>query len=197
MDIDSLVKKPVYGSRYIADSIILSKPLKHAENEQLEATTEPAEAHSGKPSKDRVYWPILCRAFEDTKVTIYPKIQSASKEYLEAILILMGHSNSNKKTEGVPKYFVTDTANSDECYNAVVGGMKPVKATWIIDSFLMQERMPLLSEYVVKPFEKCVICVTGFFLVSRQIIQQIVVSMGGVFSPEFSRKCTHLIAYVH
>lgn len=146
-----------------------------------------------KNEKEYVYKPILCRAFEDAKVSIYSRFQSDLKDSIENVLSLMGHY---KNSECKDKYLITDVANSAETYAAATSGSKIVKCEWIFDSFKAQEMLPLVAKYVVKPFENCVICVTGFLLVSRQIIQQIVVSMGGVFSPEFSKKCTHLIAHV-
>ena len=162
-----------------------------------QAVPPPAQSAENEASSDkvRIYKPLLSRAFEGTTVDISPACPSARRAGLEEVLGLMGYDKSSGGSS-CNKYFVTDSALSEGCYDAVISGKKPVKYSWIFDSFRAMEKLPLTADYVVKPFEKCVICVTGFAVVSRQIIQQIVVSMGGVFSPEFSKKCTHLIAQV-
>jgi hypothetical protein len=69
-----------------------------------------------------------------------------------------------------------------------------VRVSWIEACFNAQASVPITPEHVLPPLAGCVVCVTGFSVMSRQHVQQMVVSLGGAFSPEFSKRCTHLIA---
>lgn len=94
-------------------------------------------------------------------------------------------------------YFICESCTCKEYETALKSFTEILKYSWVIDCFGSLEKLPIAPLYVLPPLAGCLISVTGFTLISRQYIQQIVVSLGGSFSPEFSTSCTHLITYVN
>lgn len=94
-------------------------------------------------------------------------------------------------------YFICESCICKEYETALKSFTEILKYSWVIDCFSSLEKLPIAPLYILPPLAGCLISVTGFTLISRQYIQQIVVSLGGSFSPEFSTSCTHLITYVN
>ena len=93
-------------------------------------------------------------------------------------------------------YFVCEHSLVKEYESALSMFTEIMKPSWVIGCFESLEKLPVTPLYMLPPLAGCLISVTGFTIEARQHIQQIVVSLGGSFSPEFSSSCTHLIAYV-
>jgi topoisomerase (DNA) II binding protein 1 len=118
--------------------------------------------------------------------------------------------NSNKKenTIKVIKYMhgeVTEEINSETTalISTRVGSIKyrlaltakiPIlDPAWVFKCWSTQNLMPM-DDYKLAPFTGCVISVTGLSLVTRQEVQRLISQNGGEYSPNLTKRCTHLIA---
>ena len=119
------------------------------------------------------------------------RLQAGSLPHTDVV-----HPVSELVHEFKESYFVCEHSLVKEYESALSMFTEIVKSSWVIDCFGSLEKLPVCPLYVLPPLTGCLISVTGFTIEARQYIQQIVVSLGGSFSPEFSSNCTHLIAYV-
>jgi len=68
-----------------------------------------------------------------------------------------------------------------------------LKPDWITDCWENRKLQDISQHYRVPPFKGLVISVTGLKLHIRQKIEEKTNDYGGVYSPDLTRKCTHLL----
>lgn len=201
MFVEEFRGKRLFGTKYITECIEQEKPLPKSERDDeyillshcLESVLVSCdEATFLKMGQE------LSQCVHLMSGTFLPHLIQPHQLHTDAQTQIQAKINYSEVTRKFKEsYFISESSICKEYESALKSFTEILKPSWVIDCFSSLEKLPIAPHYVLPPLAGCIISVTGFSLVSRQHIQQIVVSLGGSFSPEFSTCCTHLITYVN
>eukprot|EP00727_Mastigamoeba_balamuthi_P005423 m51a1_g150 hypothetical protein (501) ;mRNA; r:475006-477361 len=167
------VQKPrsarVYGTKCLMDSIVMNKPL---------------------PTR-----PVFSRVMENVSLSVTSDLADIAAQ-LKLNVELMNGTFLGESLSSCATHLCTRSVLSPSYQVAVQRGLPVVRPNWVQACWQAQTLLPISREYALPVFAGCTICVTGLSFTTRQHVEKMTTMLGGVFTPEFSKRCTHLIAQV-
>eukprot|EP01130_Rhizamoeba_saxonica_P017489 TRINITY_DN8492_c0_g1_i1.p1 TRINITY_DN8492_c0_g1~~TRINITY_DN8492_c0_g1_i1.p1 ORF type:complete len:468 (-),score=88.54 TRINITY_DN8492_c0_g1_i1:8-1411(-) len=97
-----------------------------------------------------------------------------------------------KKMDKDCDFLVSESVGSIDYKVAITYNKQVISSEWLFDCFHKKDKLPIDS-YILPPFAGCVISVTGFSSSSRNRFQNLVHHYGGEYTPNLTKRCTHLI----
>jgi hypothetical protein len=140
-----------------------------------------------------INYPLYSRCLEGKIVALDYNIDENARNHLAKLTRFMGGELSDNVTSKTD-YLLSNKVGS--IFYKVAAhhyGVEILLPNWITDCWDKQQFLPT-THYKILPFTGCTISVTGILSPKRKKIQDLTTKFGGEYSPDLTRKCTHLLS---
>jgi len=141
-----------------------------------------------------INYPLYSRCLEGKIIAIDYTIDENMKHQLAKLTRFLGGELSDTVTSKTD-YLLANKIGSI-FYKAAAHQFDEIEIlvpSWITDCWDKQQFLPT-AHYILPPFTGCIISVTGILSPKRKKIQDLTTKNGGEYSPDLTRKCTHLLS---
>jgi len=157
----------IVGAKCIHDSVKVQKPL-------------PVTSH-----------PIYALHLEGLKVCI-TGLPKKRREEIKNLIQYMGGQYVNMISENTT-YLIATKVGSIKYKLAAQNEVTALLPEWIVECWNIKS-LVAIDKFLLPPFAGCVISVTGLSATSRNEISRLVKAYGGEYTPNLTKKCTHLLS---
>uniref|UniRef100_A0A6B2L5Y0 BRCT domain-containing protein n=1 Tax=Arcella intermedia TaxID=1963864 RepID=A0A6B2L5Y0_9EUKA len=144
-----------------------------------------------KPLPEHIKYPLFARFMEG--MTICIPASGDYEEQLRSLVRYMGGTDEEAITDTVD-ILVVDKVGSIQYQVAQTRNIPIVSSKWIASCWEEQTLLPH-NFFLLPPFAGCVISVTGLSTATRSEIQRLTEYYGGEYTPNLTKRCTHLISH--
>eukprot|EP00029_Vermamoeba_vermiformis_P001345 TRINITY_DN1151_c0_g1_i1.p1 TRINITY_DN1151_c0_g1~~TRINITY_DN1151_c0_g1_i1.p1 ORF type:complete len:525 (+),score=77.46 TRINITY_DN1151_c0_g1_i1:27-1601(+) len=137
------------------------------------------------------HYPLYSRLLEGCKFGCSSMNSNKKENTIKVIKYMHGEVTEEINTETTA--LIATRVGSIKYRLALTSKIPILDPAWVFKCWSTQTLMPM-DDYKLAPFTGCVISVTGLSLVTRQEVQRLISLNGGEYSPNLTKRCTHLIA---
>ena len=144
----------------------------------------------GLPLPENKY-PICNRALESLNICVCPSIEERKASLYKMIIMMNGKIEST--TSNSTQLVISELGSSKETRKAGKMGIPVVLPTWLSSCWDAGSKIEMESHFV-SALKGSVVSLTGFTQSARKVMGSLITDLGGSYSPDLTKKCTHLIA---
>lgn len=137
-------------------------------------------------------YPVYSRLLEHKVVCVSSFEKKRDREEIKTLVRYMAGKFSKGIHNNVD-YLISPKVGSIKYKVAVKNNIEVVTPNWISDIWEKQKLLET-KKYKLPPFAGLVISVTGLSAGTRNEIQRLAKAYGGVYTPNLTKKCTHLLS---
>jgi len=136
--------------------------------------------------------PLFARFMEGLVICL-PKCEDVEEELANLVRYMGGQCVENITNSTT--YLVAKQVGSIQYQVAQQNGINILIPEWVKECWRQQELLDS-KKFLLPPFAGCVISVTGLSASTRNEIQRLAKSYGGEYTPNLTKRCSHLISRV-
>jgi len=137
--------------------------------------------------------PLYSSCLENVHVALDASLSEGDREKLEKLIVYMSGTYSNAIRPNETQILVGSAVGSIDYKYALENGIDIVESEWIHECW-KEKKYVNTTKFKMKPFCGCLIAVTGLASPTRLEIKKLVENYGGLYTPDLTRSCTHLLS---